>query len=680
MADNTNQTSSWFRPFRRSNSSNTAEQQQQQEQQQRQPPPLQSRHTFHHVPAPFSNLAESPTAAESPSKGHHHFHHHHHNQHQHHHRKTAGATLRTVSSFLSLKSGANKSSSGDGHGYVLPSSSSFDGRTAAAAMIVAKLECEPTIRTPASLAMLPLTEVEDDFSSSHYADGRYGTGVGTRSRSGSGRSVDGAGKNTWHNPSLMQMTEMLSSVMARMGPGDRLDPTYHSCVLSLIEGFYKVSRKLRDAEEQLAELKDLRERELDQFRSMTEEWMETGEAYKAEVKRLELALAKESKDGVASVALARHGSLVDRVGSKRFHARLKRLNDDRADTGTKEQMPLSGTEPVDLTERTASHRTLSSIPRILDCQNDVALSRIVEQRELEERLVHQRRLGGRIRAAPVLVCPGDAPEPHESLQEMLRAQQPGVSVVTQVVATEGPRELAIANDTAKPNHTISLGGQSSLSIDNESSSSPSPSSSSSSSSSDLTNPKGEPSQSTFNLFRKSNARLKKSEKKTSEFSVSKDRLRNDKVDLSKSGVVTRELSGQQSQQSVFGPSPGREDRRRCYSFQRGDDELLSVTSLHSSSGVYQPQVPSPEENTARVEGNRLVILPGPGPATTDHEVGVTTAILSSSSSSNDSISYSTSADTVKWVGEDGEDGEDGHGDDGAPRDSDSRQEQMREYS
>jgi len=92
-------------------------------------------------------------------------------------------------------------------------------------MIVAKLECEPTIRTPASLAMLPLTEVEDDFSSSHYPDGRYGTGVGTRSRSGSGRSVDGAGKNTWHNPSLMQMTEMLSSVMARMGPGDRLDPT-----------------------------------------------------------------------------------------------------------------------------------------------------------------------------------------------------------------------------------------------------------------------------------------------------------------------------------------------------------------------------------------------------------------------------------------------------------------------
>jgi hypothetical protein len=101
---------------------------------------------------------------------------------------------------------------------------------------------------------------------------------------------------------------------------------YHSCVLSLIEGFYRLTRKLRETEGKLAELKDLRERELEQFRGMTEEWMETGEAYKAEVKRLELALARESKDGVASVALARHGSLVDRVGSKRFHARLVRLN------------------------------------------------------------------------------------------------------------------------------------------------------------------------------------------------------------------------------------------------------------------------------------------------------------------------------------------------------------------
>jgi hypothetical protein len=83
---------------------------------------------------------------------------------------------------------------------------------------------------------------------------------------------------------------------------------------------------MKEAEDQLAELKDLRERELEQFRGMSVEWMEAGEAYQAEIKRLELALAKESKDGMASVALARHGSLVDRAGSKRFQAKLKRMS------------------------------------------------------------------------------------------------------------------------------------------------------------------------------------------------------------------------------------------------------------------------------------------------------------------------------------------------------------------
>lgn len=143
--------------------------------------------------------------------------------------------------------------------------------------------------------------------------------------------------------------------------------SYHSCVLSLIEGFYRLTRKLRDTEEKLAEIKDLRERELEQFRGMTEEWIETGEAYKAEVKRLELALAKESKDGVASVALARHGSLVDRVGSKRFHAKLKRLHDLQHQDAAKEEQALleDEEEPVDLAEATSSYRTLGRFaPRL----------------------------------------------------------------------------------------------------------------------------------------------------------------------------------------------------------------------------------------------------------------------------------------------------------------------------
>ena len=57
--------------------------------------------------------------------------------------------------------------------------------------------------------------------------------------------------------------------------------------------------------------------------------------YKAEIKRLEVIMAKESTDGVASVHLARHDSLVNRSDSKRFEARLKRMSNS-----------VDGTEPA----------------------------------------------------------------------------------------------------------------------------------------------------------------------------------------------------------------------------------------------------------------------------------------------------------------------------------------------
>jgi glutamate/tyrosine decarboxylase-like PLP-dependent enzyme len=109
--------------------------------------------------------------------------------------------------------------------------------------------------------------------------------------------------------------------------------SYNSCVLAVVEAFYRLTRQLRETEKAVAELHNLREMELEQFRSMTEEWMEKGEAYAAEIKRLELALAKESKDGVACVAVMRHGSLVDRAGSKRFQARLKRISNSQDEEG-----------------------------------------------------------------------------------------------------------------------------------------------------------------------------------------------------------------------------------------------------------------------------------------------------------------------------------------------------------
>ncbi|KAL2021487.1 hypothetical protein VTK56DRAFT_7120 [Thermocarpiscus australiensis] len=182
------------------------------------------------------------------------------------------------------------------------------------------------IRTPPPLAMLPLTEPDpaDLASEKGMAIGR-GTAMAGRE--------DGAG-STWHNPNLMQMVETLRVVMMQKRDALVAIPIeYNSCVLALLEGFGRITRQLRDTEEQLAELKYIRERELEQFRGISEEWVQHEEAYKAEIKRLELLLAKESKDGVASVALARHESLVDRSGSKRFQAKVKRLSNPQGLAG-----------------------------------------------------------------------------------------------------------------------------------------------------------------------------------------------------------------------------------------------------------------------------------------------------------------------------------------------------------
>lgn len=94
--------------------------------------------------------------------------------------------------------------------------------------------------------------------------------------------------------------------------------------MTLLEGFICLTQRLHEATNELSELKTLREKELEEFRDLSEEWLQRENDYKAEIKRLELVLAKESKDGVGCVAVSRHNSIVDRSGSKRFQARVKR--------------------------------------------------------------------------------------------------------------------------------------------------------------------------------------------------------------------------------------------------------------------------------------------------------------------------------------------------------------------
>ncbi|KAM7195286.1 hypothetical protein V8F33_006794 [Rhypophila sp. PSN 637] len=198
---------------------------------------------------------------------------------------------------------------------------------------------------------------------------------------GQGRQPTGA----WHNPNLMQIVESLqSAMMNKRDPMEHIPVVYNSYVLTLIEGFGKLTTRLKNTESELADLKNLREKELEQFRGISEEWILREDGYKAEIKRLELVLAKESKDGVASVAMARQTSLADRSGTKRFQARLKRMSGSHQE-GIKEQPLAEEEETTSVAPTSSCFPTLGEMPRRIDTSQDVLASRMIEKLERHER-------------------------------------------------------------------------------------------------------------------------------------------------------------------------------------------------------------------------------------------------------------------------------------------------------
>ncbi|KAK4191668.1 hypothetical protein QBC35DRAFT_294982 [Podospora australis] len=224
---------------------------------------------------------------------------------------------------------------------------------------------------PAPLGHLPLQTVDPEKDSDGGVQQLFNTQKGAPA--------------VWYNPNLTQMVESLKVVMMeKRNPLESIPPVYNSYVLALLEGFAHLKQQVAKTDQELADLKTLRQMELEQFSGISKEWIEREESYKAEIKRLELVLAKESKDGVASVTLARHESLVDRSGTKRFQARLKRLSNSHGhdEKSSKEALVKSNLPLATVTadNKSEKYKTLGEIPRILDPEHDVVMSRIVEQR------------------------------------------------------------------------------------------------------------------------------------------------------------------------------------------------------------------------------------------------------------------------------------------------------------
>ncbi|KAK4242506.1 hypothetical protein C8A03DRAFT_11288 [Achaetomium macrosporum] len=565
------------------------------------------------------------------------------------HRKSASATLKTVSSFLSLKGGISKG--------VRVSSS------------------EPErIDTPSALAMLPLTEAhyDYDFDKAERTNGEMGA------------------EGTWHNPNVMQMAETLGTVMMTGAATDGLPVAYNSCVLALIEGFYRLTRQLRDTEKEFAELKTLREMELEQFRGMMEECMEKGEAYMAEIKRLELALAKESKDGVACVALMRHGSLVDRAGSRRFQAKLKRISGSQDEgmltlPGSLESMVQPRTESLELAEATTSYRTLGAIPRILDAQNDLLVSRIVEEREIQEqRARHQQ---GRVRAAPVLVHLRSDRGSHNARDEPRRRGQPFDHGMDRNTSLGTQRTEATKDSHTQVDDAPRPRAQSQISTDNESSSSDSDTSTEVSLarltlSTHVRQVHENLGQSPAEHASKEGFHLKGATGKEYPESFMSGSQQGDEIanpsdsDSTPKPVHTgpnvdknsgtlgehrepRPADAKQRKESFWKGArlsfqePSHQQRRRGYSFEKGDDEVLPVSPTWMPKAHTQLKPPASEGCAARRETDRfLAVMAGRGCAPRSSSGMNRPAATPSSDVSSGSITSSASTGTVKWAGSD----------------------------
>ncbi|GKT48832.1 uncharacterized protein ColSpa_09013 [Colletotrichum spaethianum] len=127
--------------------------------------------------------------------------------------------------------------------------------------------------------------------------------------------------------SLDQMVDSLHYIMMTKPVVDPVPREYNSYILHLLEGYWNVQDQLKKTKQVLAEETETKQRSLEEFTKMSDEWQEKEAAFRAEIKRMELVLAKNAPDGVGAVVLARSESVVDRSArsSRVFKARIEKV-------------------------------------------------------------------------------------------------------------------------------------------------------------------------------------------------------------------------------------------------------------------------------------------------------------------------------------------------------------------
>lgn len=131
---------------------------------------------------------------------------------------------------------------------------------------------------------------------------------------------------TWHNPNLTQMMDTVSSAILSRGISEPIPRHLNSFVVGMVEEVRILLGQQSTLQIQFDNLRKTREKEIQEFAAMADEWKNHEVSYKAEVKRLEQIIA--ANDGMHSVLAARAGSVYNRSDSQAFQAKLNRLSEN----------------------------------------------------------------------------------------------------------------------------------------------------------------------------------------------------------------------------------------------------------------------------------------------------------------------------------------------------------------
>ncbi|KAK2001971.1 hypothetical protein LX36DRAFT_708169 [Colletotrichum falcatum] len=179
--------------------------------------------------------------------------------------------------------------------------------------------------------------------------------------------------------SLDQMVDALHYIMMTKPVLEPVPREYNSYILHLLEGYWGVQEQLKKTKLALTEETETKQRSLEEFTKMSDEWQEKEAAFRSEIKRMELVLAKVAPEGVGAVVMARSQSVVDRSAksSKIFKAKIEKArgcpDGDVYGAFDPESMETTRVSTV-LGSPHQTHRTVLSMQPKLDDNADVELS------------------------------------------------------------------------------------------------------------------------------------------------------------------------------------------------------------------------------------------------------------------------------------------------------------------